>query len=276
MCRPQRRTPLASLTGDLKLRPIRIGFLVRPTDLPSLRRIFQVCSCLWGGMYNPIIPVSRSLPTAWRCRRHGRPSGHKLALEYLRFFEPDVFVETEQGLAVSIGIVDSHLKTRPPRVLSLDALVSDGDSSAFVFGLDMFHVYRHLYHTEYQFVRRRSELIASFHGESRHSAYIDATFGGFPTLDALSYIPQAYENAFNPTILKHLPSAWITVVREHGGTPLRLTCHALMPRQHTRDDFTIFLADPTSPVDLMDLWNTRLLRRNLLPVNSEWLPELKD
>ena len=85
-----------------------------------------------------------------------------------------------------------------------------------------------------QFVRRRSGLIASFHGESRHSAYIDATFGGFPTLEALSYIPQAYEDAFNPTILKHLPSAWIAVVKGHGrySAPVD-TPHAHATTAHT-------------------------------------------
>ena len=227
-------------------------------------------------MYNPIIPVSRSLPKAWRGRRHGRPSGYNLAREYIRVFEPDVFVETEQGLAKSVGVVDSHPRTRPPRVISLDDLVSSSDSNRFIFGLDIFYVYRHLYHTEYQFVRRRNRVITSFQGESRHSAYIDATFGGFPTSDALSYIPRAYEQAFNLTTLQHLPSNWITVIGEYAGTPLGLTCHAITPRQHASDNLTIFLADPRSPVDLMDLWNTRLLRRNVISVNSEWLPELKD
>ena len=269
---------MASLTGQMKLRPTRIGFLVRPTDLPNLRRILQICSCLWGGIYNPIIPVNRSLPVAWCRGDTRRPPGRQLALSYVRFFEPDVFVETTPGLAQSIGIEDQAPTAFHPRVISLDEFVSisDGYDPEFKFGLDILDVYQDLYRTELQFVRRHNRLIATFHGHSRHDAYLEATFGGFPKHDALSYIRRAYQNAFEPTILKPDPSAWLQIVKERGHTPLTFTRHALTSRRYSDGNITIFVANPTSPLDLLDLWNLRLMRGNVLPVNSAWLPNLKD
>ena len=270
---------MPSLNADLKLRPTRIGFLVRPSDLPNLRKIFQICSCLWGGMYNPIIPVSRSLPAAWRRGPYKRLSGHQLARGYIRFFEPDVFVETEPGLARSVGIADDTASSLYPRVISLNDLVSVREDRIpeFVLGLGIFDVYQDLYHSEFRFVSRHDNFIALFRDRGRHSAYMDATFGGFPEHEALAYIQQAYKDAFAPTILKHEPSAWLRLVEEYGRTPLIFTLHGLEER-FTNSDWNprIFVANPTSPLDLLDLWNLRLIHRDVLPVNSEWLSALRD
>ena len=269
---------MPSLSADLKLRPTRIGFLVRPSDLPNLRKVFQICSCLWGGMYNPIIPVSRSLPAAWRHGHNRGLSGHQLALGYIRFFEPDVFVETEPGLAQSVGIADDTQSELYPHVISLDDLVDragDGRPN-FKFGLDIFNVYRELYHSEFKFVPRHDSFVALFRDRSRHGAYIDATFGGFPKHESLAYIQQGYKDAFDPAILKHEPSAWLQLFEKGGHTPLTFTDHALESLSYSERYPTIFVANPTSPLDLLDLWNLRLIRRNVLLVNSEWLPALRD
>ena len=85
---------MTTLSASLRLRPTRIGFLVRPDDMAAVRKIMQVCTCLWGGIYNPIIPVCTALPEAWRDAPFRELSGSELALGYVRFFQPDVFVET--------------------------------------------------------------------------------------------------------------------------------------------------------------------------------------
>ena len=228
-------------------------------------------------MYNPIIPVGRSLPKAWRSRVLSRLSGRQLAMGYVRFFEPDVFVETEAGMAQWLGIHDDSSRLYP-RVISLDNLLDGGDlpHSEFAVGLNIFDVYEELYRNEFQFVRHNHSFVALFRDRGRYGAYIDASFGAFPKQRPLSEIGRAYEDAFKPTILKHEPSAWLQVVRNNGCTPLTFTCHDLEQLPTGEWNPTIYVADPTSTLDLIDLWNLRLLRENVLPVNSEWLPELKD
>ena len=112
---------MISLSASLSLRPTRIGFLVDPRDLPSLRRIFQVNTCLWGGAYNPIIPVGKSLPDEWK-RKYSvhNPSAKELARGYIDFFEPDVFVEATAGLTESIDLDVRNLDFDRPRVVPLD------------------------------------------------------------------------------------------------------------------------------------------------------------
>ena len=41
--------------GSVTLRPVRVGLLVDPLDLASIRRFMRLSTCVWGGRYNPII-----------------------------------------------------------------------------------------------------------------------------------------------------------------------------------------------------------------------------
>jgi hypothetical protein len=96
---------MTKIYASLRLRPTRIGFLVRPNDRAAVRRIMRFCACLWGGTFNPIIPVARTLPRAWRSERGGPRTGVDVAEGYLRFFEPDVVVEAKKGLAAQLGMI---------------------------------------------------------------------------------------------------------------------------------------------------------------------------
>ena len=51
---------------NIKLRPIKLGFLVNPNDKKSLMRAIEINSMLWGGSYNPIIPTFKKIPASGR------------------------------------------------------------------------------------------------------------------------------------------------------------------------------------------------------------------
>lgn len=95
---------MVEIHATIRLRPIRIGFLVRPTKLADVKRIMSVNACLWGGIFNPIIPVYRSAPPEWRDPTGSTMSGQSVARGYVRFFEPDVYVEVEEGLLEKAGL----------------------------------------------------------------------------------------------------------------------------------------------------------------------------
>jgi hypothetical protein len=50
--------PTTNLT--VRHRPNRIGFLVRPNELADLEQAARLCTLLWGGLHDPIIPVAAS------------------------------------------------------------------------------------------------------------------------------------------------------------------------------------------------------------------------
>jgi hypothetical protein len=49
---------MVTVNFTVRHRPVRIGFLVRPGDFADLQKAAALCCVLWGGLYNPVIPVA--------------------------------------------------------------------------------------------------------------------------------------------------------------------------------------------------------------------------
>src|ERR1700733_1147758 len=61
---------MGSANVSQALRPLRVGFLVNPTEPAAVLQAIELTSTLWGGMFNPIIPLyAHRLPKIWA--RHG-------------------------------------------------------------------------------------------------------------------------------------------------------------------------------------------------------------
>jgi hypothetical protein len=267
---------LESIYGSVTLRPTRIGFLVRPTqqNISQVREIIRMCTCLWGGMFNPIIPVCTTLPASWRQDRFKGITGKGLADAYIRFFEPDVFVEAEAGLSKEVGITTSR-RFLSERVRSLKQLVgSDGRRQAdFVFGLSTLDIYRELYQKEFKFVSRKKRKVALFADDD---PYCEAVFGAFSHSRSLAYMKKAYVDICEPDSFSASAANCLRLFKEGYFTPLQATLHELDVTFKNRDDPTIFIFDPHKTVDLIDYWNLRQFRSSLLPINVHWFDQFAE
>ena len=266
------------LSGQLRLRPTRIGFLLRPTDMRSLRRILRLCACLWGGAFNPLIPVCRVVPKAWRREAHVVVPGPALTHGYIGFFEPDVYVEAEAGLADECGIdriTDSRFSRR---VVTLDDFVIQDPARLpeFAFGLSVFDLYQNLYATDYKFASRHDRPVVLFEGGGPDATFIEAVAGGFPDDARLSFFRQVYLDAFEPNIQKPSPENWISALQSSAGSPLGFTEHGIDRHPDRSWNPCVFVADPRSPLDMLDLWNLRQFHGNVLPLNMRWLADSRD
>jgi hypothetical protein len=269
---------MTTLSGSLRLRPTRIGFLVDPTDVGSLRRVFQVCTCLWGGSFNPIIPVCGTIPDAWSDPPFPMPSPMELAAGYLDFFEPDVFVETRPGLAEQVGLARTDLDFGQPRIIPLEAYFILAGTHAFSvpFGTDTFSIYKSMYDREYKFVARHSHRVALFEADPDASPFIEAAFGGFPTEGPLQALAGIYADAYDPVRLAPNAANWVKVVKEEFRLPLSFTGETLEPDYNGWHMPTLFVADPSNPLDLIDLWNLRQFHAQVLPMSLAWFQGAKD
>jgi len=269
---------MATVTGSLRLRPTRIGFLVAPTKMADVRKVIQVCSCLWGGAYNPIIPVCTELPEPWTDRHFKSPSALEFARGYLNFFEPDVFVEAEQGFASRLGLGDLRLSYGSPRIVSLKEFFEpEVDKRRDVpFGLSISDLYQDLYEREFQFVRRHERRTVLFGRGSTHDAFIEASLGGFPSEGLLAPLEKLYVDCFNPLRLAPSAENWIRTIKERAKPPLVFTADGITRDHDGYSEPTFFIVDPNSSTDLIDLWNIRLFKSPVFPVNADWLTDARD
>ena len=171
---------MPDISAGIQLRPTRIGFLVRPTDLASVRAIMRACACLWGGTYNPIIPVFKKAPKEWKPEIYDPFKGSAIAKGYVRFFEPDVYVEAEAGLLEEAGLAALREQyALHPQVITLKELFQPEGGRKWSepeFGLNILDVLGHIYKTEQQFVhrdKRESVLVKPERGNARPSHATD-------------------------------------------------------------------------------------------------------
>ena len=270
---------MVEINANIRLRPIRIGFLVRPNDLASVQEVMRYCAAVWGGVYNPIIPVFSKPPKSWASDPFDRVRGIGVAKGYIRFFEPDVYVEAEKGLLelVGLGAVRDRL-TVYPDVLTLSELLKPEKHKDWcepAFGLNIQDVQAHLYRTDQQFTKRDQHEKIIVEAE-RGSGIAELIFGVFPTQKSVGYIARGYKDAFQPTKLSACPASWEKAFKEHALTPLRVTGYGLNNQRYWYHDTIIFVFDPRRATDLIDAWNLRLEPHPVVPVPVDWFEALGD
>ena len=182
-----------SIRVDIRLRPIRFGFMVRPDDQEKVLEIFRINTCLWGGMFNPIIPFFEDVPSWWERYGYRFEDAKQIINGYMDFFEPDFLVEAEKGIADGFGY-------DPNRVIQLTDILEDPKESGWnKYGLSVHDLYSALYREEFRFESRRKHDIV--HVEARDSifdGFVASHFGSFPVQEEFGYFEHNYKNVFDP------------------------------------------------------------------------------
>ena len=270
---------MSKISANIRLRPTRIGFLVKPNDFKSILKIMQINACLWGGAYNPIIPVYKTPPKEWRARKHERVRGVSVVRGYINFFEPDVYVEAQKGLLEEAGLEKIRSKyATEQHIITLNELLKVRDSRDYsepAMGLNVTDILRHLYKTEQRFEHRDKISSLIIRPES-NTGLVEAVFGSYPKQKHAAYIQQGYKDVFLPETLNATPESWLKVFQDNARTPLKITRHGLEFQQYWYHDPIIYVFDPSRPTDLIDLWNLRLEPCPVLPVPFKWVEELSE
>jgi len=270
---------MSELSAEIQLRPLRIGFLLRPNDLAAVRKVMRASVCLWGGIYNPIIPVFDRPPSEWKPDIYERFKGPAIAKGYIRFFEPDTYVEAEEGLAEQAGLGALRQKyDLHPYVITLKEFLErrDGrDWSEPNLGLSIHDVLLHIYRTEQKFVLRE-QVKSLLVKPQRGNALVESVFGVYPTSQDMDYIRQAYVDVYKPETVDASPDTWRRVFRKNAEIPMWVTRYGLNTTRYWYHDFVVFVFDPSRATDLIDLWNLRLEPHPVLPVPIDWFEALAD
>ncbi|HEC64356.1 MAG TPA: hypothetical protein ENI23_03585 [bacterium] len=247
-----------------KLRPIRLAFLVAKDDKKTLREVFRINTCLWGGIYNPIIPFFRRPPKNWDDRRFRRPSASSILKGYIDAFDPDYIVVKDKKM-----LPDSLFDKE--RVLLFEEMLSSKDEYPISYGVDTTDLYRHLYDKEFKF-ERRHPIKVFMPKPSRETILLSACyFGEFPSVKEIDYIKENYFYCFSPKELLIKPANLLDGFINEGASPLRITRAELQASSRGwRVDSSIFFMDATSWLDIVDYWNLRAVGRKVLPLPKQY------
>jgi hypothetical protein len=267
---------MVELSAVVKLRPARIALLVSPGDKAAVVKFMRICACMWGGRYNPIIPVFRKPPKAWSAEFPGDVTGIEIARGYIQFFEPDAFVEAQPGLLEKAGLGALRDYISHGRVITLDKLLSpepNKDWAELRLGLPVTDCLRDKYRTEQRFLQRDPSAAIKIVGPPA-SGLAEVLFGVYPEDTNSEYFSRTYEDVYRPMALPCSAASWKRVLSERLNTPLSVTSHCIKPQRSWTDDVKIFVFDPNHVTDLIDLWNLKSEPNPLVPIPIGWWPDL--
>lgn len=262
---------MSQINVNVRLRPVRFAFLVKPDDYARTLEIFRINTCLWGGQFNPIIPFFKRVPTWWDRHGHRFDSAKQIVNGYLDRFEPDFLVEAETGLAAGLGF-------NAERVLQMtEVLPRAGDQNRKGNGLSTFDLYKDLYQTQFQFVRRHKHDITNVVAKDTvFDGFCACTFGAFPKQKDLTYLGHAFKDAFEPEEVS-LNGVELTKLYKSGFTSaLQMGYSKIEVDYNDHSDVTLFLLNALEPRDLIDFWNLRAIQRDIIAVPIQWIEQLSD
>jgi len=258
------------MTASVRIRPIRFGFVVDPGDLPTLRKVFQVNTVLWGGVYNFIIPAFRRVPARYR-ERYGKNASAKTMVNGLvDAFQPDFLVETKHGAAAGL-VFDGN------RIISMEQLTSRDDRGRCAFGIDVRSLCADLYRDTYRFVQRHPLKVVVPHPTvRRYDMLFAAAFGEFPSEGPLADCLGHYSGAFDAKDETISPKDIHSLFSPEYLYPLRIGRHELeTSRSGWAPDPMLFFMDERSPYDLIEYWNLRAIGWRIAPLPVSLSNDLK-
>jgi hypothetical protein len=245
---------------DITLRPLRLGFLVDGTDAKGVLEAIRINSFLWGGSFNPIIPVFKRAPKLWR-EKYNKVSAQEMAHGLLEAFDPDFVVLTGRYSKPTLDVGYRKI------IKSSEILGHINEDRGPAYGIGLFEILNYIIGTELKFVRRTPLDVRVPKLPRKGHLFLASVFGELPSsIDELLH--QHFDQALETKRVKCSLNDFTTLLDRKILFLRRLSSFqisaAIMPAWPRGD--CIFYLDATSTLDVIDYWNLRAARWNILPI----------
>jgi hypothetical protein len=254
-------------TVDIKVRPLKLAYLIDPNSPEQVREAIKISSTLWGGSYNPIIPLYKKMPKTWREGPIKAPEPKKVILGYIDSFDPDILVQFSKEIPAFVK--DTGLKIISPNEIWQQHGVYGSPFKAH-FGIGIFDVFNEIFEIHFKYKPKYPVKVIIPKIPNKYPLLWASIFGEFPdkTLDALK------KNYYKPLDIKEVDIDLSSVGDLfHGDNifPRRATQGNLEHFRHSgfRREAAVFYFDASKHLDIVDFWNLRALGRFVFPLPKQ-------
>jgi hypothetical protein len=240
-----------------RVRPIRVGFLVDPTNAADVYRAISLSTSLWGGTYNPIIPAYRRMPRNWEPHRYKhQPVPADIISGYLEGFDPDLVVRVGRCATRSFEIGNRDL------VDEKDLLGDESKRSSSIHGISLIDVMLGFWEKELKFKRNDDLHIAIPEMPRSYRTFLASVFGALPD-EVLKEVDRHFSEIPSVTRVKPTLATLVEEWKPNRMFPRQLSAWGLEYRPMRNP--TLFVCDATSSLDVIDYWNLRAAGYYVLP-----------
>ena len=256
---------MAHGTVNVRLRPVKLAFLVNPKDKDSLLKAIEINTFLWGGMYNPIIPTYEQLPENWEDLPSKDLTPQSVVLGYLDNFDPDYVIPMGKCADYSPDV--SNRRKIDDVAEILEPVEEDGTPK---YGIGLFEVLNHFIHRELKFQRRDPlDICVPFFG-SKHRTFLASVFG-IISENINTIFWERYAAALDAKKTDCSGSNYVEILNARKLFLQCITHYNLRPiRGPWSWEQCIFLLDATNSLDIMDYWNLRAIGWDIIPIPKQF------
>jgi hypothetical protein len=272
-------TDMATANIPIKYRPVRIGFLVRPGELADLQKTAGLCTLLWGGIRNPIVPVGSASDGA--------------AKRLLTLFQIDVLFPAENCEAIA-GFIERYPNLALPRLHSREIFYEEWPTKKNKIAyLDAINIVDRYWEQEFKHAPKNHKSncrLVTWEEADELKDIFALSYGYYPTNYNLQEdFRAAFLNGLRASEVRigltaQPPEELTTTI-----TPLRLTGLRLDSYTASNRDWTgVYFGDQHDFADLVCFWNLRAagsaiefaaltdLKRfeNLIRAHLKWIDDL--
>jgi hypothetical protein len=227
-------------------RSLRIGFCVRNGNIQDIITASKLNTLLWGGIYNPIIPV-------------GAPDD--LADKLVNFFQVDVLVPIVDTDEIK-DFIKKHEWARFPLFYHSNQIITD---DSFKIGhkkvsvLDVSHIFKKLWENEFKFSSKNKSNCAfvSWKPTDSDANVFNLIFGTYPEEKFSFKYPIHYKNALRARDVKIPKDKPIQTFLGSAINPILLTEHEIKRYGNTHVIAGVYIGDSDNFDDLISFWNIR-------------------
>ncbi len=176
-------------------------------------------------------------------------------------FQPDLIVESEEGLAAFLNFPERH-------TITLDQLLARDERGACNYGVDLRTIVSDLYETTFRFVQRHPpEVVIPSSADPQYDLLYAALFGSLSENGPAGDCSEHFLKALDGKRQSFSPADFPKLFDRKYLYPLRVAVHAFETRRNSWSiDSKLYYMDERSALDLIDFWNLRALGWDITPL----------
>ncbi|MFH1544095.1 MAG: hypothetical protein ABIE03_06210 [Patescibacteria group bacterium] len=251
---------MATSTVFVKYRPIKVAFLVEKGDIDGLVKVAGINTLLWGGIYNPIIPVS--------------PSNRDHVNQLLKLFNADVLYKVSETSEIQT-IYDELPYLRDPSHIGERIFYEDWHTKKNLLAyLDSLSIVNFYWEKEFRHTGKKFKsncLLLDWDSADKYSSLFSLMFGYFPDAYNLrDNYKEAFEKGLKSKIDKLDVSTGLPKDLSKKITPIIATGLELNGYGGGFREDGIYIGEEQKFIDLVNFWNLRAsgLSIKFLPKND--------
>jgi hypothetical protein len=253
---------------NLKIRPIKLAFLVDPNNAKQIREAIRLTSTVWGGAYCPIIPLHKKMPKTWRDGPIRAPKAKSVILGYVEAFDPDVLVQFAKDIPPYIKDLGLEI-IKPDEIWDV---LKEGRKLSPKYGIGIFEIFKDLFEEYFKYKTKYPIKIVIPELPKQQAIFWVSLFGEIPS-KLIPLIKERYAESLEIMEPKFTPDKVGEFLKGDMIFPRRFTQHALnhINRSGPRRSAYAFFMDATKIEDIIDFWNLRAMGRSVIPIPKQFL-----